>query len=754
MHRALLDSARSTLSRPWTLAAACWALVIAASALAVLVRPHPLPGGLIGRYFSNDQWAGAAALERVDEEIGSGEFEPVPALEGGPFSVEWSGTLVVREGGLHQVATKSRGPSSIWIDDRPVVENPGTDPDEPSFTNIPLSSGVHRIRVRYASGNGPRFLQLGQMGWRGRSGPIEPLVAADVSLTSLRLRELWPLALVAVWYLALLATAAAIAVSMTRGPRLASLREALADRWCQAALAVALLAAIGHVAYGLPSHDSLAPDEIDPLRLLEGAANGFRTWNIRWPPLHLYLLAGVLQPFTWAQAAFGLDLSDTIVTSAMLATMRLVTTAMVGAAVVLLFDTVRAAEDRVTAGLAALLLGSAPVVVHYSALAHPDGPHLFWMTASWWAWRRLTMQPDATNGAVLGAVCGLGLASKDQAYAFYLAAPIALAWLFRPGPGTGSALVRWCAGWRDRRLWITAGAVVCAFAAGHGLPWTFPRFADHVRFMLSNQVTAFRMVPATIAGQIDLLALTAKSLVWAAGLPLTAAAVAGIAVVFASPRARHRAAAGALVPLATYYVAFIAVILYVYDRFLIGMLPVAAAFGGLALRAPMAAPGLARALRFGPAVVLLGAALAGAAAINVTMLTDPRHRARAWIAEHMVCGSAVGVTYSPEYVPPLWCHDVWPLRPSQIETMVRWPRFFVFNDYYAARFARTPGGRRLFSGLRSGELGFRRVFRAEAPTPFWAPLYWEARFRNGVEDPETTLDKPLAAIEVWERVTN
>jgi hypothetical protein len=145
----------------------------------------------------------------------------------------------------------------------------------------------------------------------------------------------------------------------------------------------------------------------------------------------------------------------------------------------------------------------------------------------------------------------------------------------------------------------------------------------------------------------------------------------------------------------------------------------------------------------------VGVSFLGAAGITVSMSRDPRYVAADWLAANVPCGSSVGVSYNTAYVPPLDCYDVWALWPGYTEGMIRWPDFFVLNDAYIQRFRLTPSGPRFLERLYSGELGFERVFRAEATPPFWAPLYWEPRFRNGVEDSETVLDKPLHPIEVW-----
>jgi hypothetical protein len=90
--------------------------------------------------------------------------------------------------------------------------------------------------------------------------------------------------------------------------------------------------------------------------------------------------------------------------------------------------------------------------------------------------------------------------------------------------------------------------------------------------------------------------------------------------------------------------------------------------------------------------------------------------------------------------------------PGSLDGMVRWPRFLALNEAYRERFRLTPDGTKFLDDLGSGALGFQRLARFESTPPLWAPLYWEPRFWNRVEDIETTSDKPLHAVEVWECV--
>jgi hypothetical protein len=83
--------------------------------------------------------------------------------------------------------------------------------------------------------------------------------------------------------------------------------------------------------------------------------------------------------------------------------------------------------------------------------------------------------------------------------------------------------------------------------------------------------------------------------------------------------------------------------------------------------------------------------------------------------------------------------------------MARFPDRVILNEGYAYRFRSAPDGRRFLMRIDSSELGYKLAYRSEAVAPRWAPMYWEERFRNRREELYTILDKPLHAIEIWER---
>jgi hypothetical protein len=333
---------------------------------------------------------------------------------------------------------------------------------------------------------------------------------------------------------------------------------------------------------------------------------------------------------------------------------------------------------------------------------------------------------------------GLSLAVKDQAYGYYFAAPIAVLLVLRRV--------------HDRRVYLIGAVTLAAFAIGQGIPWAWDRFADHVRFMTSGTLSRFQMFPHSPAGYLQLLRAVAVTLVWAAGMPLTVVLLGACAWQIYSGHGRR--VASLMVPLATYVVGFLGVVMYVYDRFFIGWLPVAAVLGGLFLRSILLNGAVPRSVPRAIAALVIGVSLLNAIGQNRGFHGDARYSAAAWMARDVPCGATVGVTVDAQYVPPLGCFAVWPLVPAQMNQVAYWPEYVVLSETYAQRFAAIPAGAQFLEWLRAGQTGYRLEFRSEARPPRWAPLFWEMRFRNGREDPETTLDKPFDAIEVWRLKTD
>jgi hypothetical protein len=105
-----------------------------------LFSPSLPTGGLLGSYFAGRKWAGAPLLVQIDPMIAFYyHTSPVPF----PFSVRWSGRLLTPEAGTYRLGTVSIDASSLLVDGREVLANPGTN----VYTDaaIPLVAGAHAV---------------------------------------------------------------------------------------------------------------------------------------------------------------------------------------------------------------------------------------------------------------------------------------------------------------------------------------------------------------------------------------------------------------------------------------------------------------------------------------------------------------------------------------------------------------------------------------------------------------------------------
>jgi hypothetical protein len=230
----------------------------------------------------------------------------------------------------------------------------------------------------------------------------------------------------------------------------------------------------------------------------------------------------------------------------------------------------------------------------------------------------------------------------------------------------------------DRGLWAGLSASVLVFSILSGAWWNLDGLRAHFALIAGRGSTPFRMFPATPGGLEQLaatsLALTSQILGPVAGV-LT---LVGLAVVAGSRDTARRLSIVLSIPLG-YWLAFIGVVGYVYDRYLVVlvvMLAMAAGAGWAWIleRTP------SRRI-FAPAqVALLLVVLTPTVVLNVRLAGDSRRDAERWMRDNLTADPLVLGTGSPLYLPNLYPfrHRIEPRRTA--EHLLAWNADVIVLD--------------------------------------------------------------------------
>lgn len=659
------------------------------------------------------------------------------------FSVRWRGFLSVPETTTYRFLARGT-PALLLIDGRPAAD--GGSP----FTGAPLrlNRGLHPIQIDFAYAHGPEDFRIA---WAAGAGPFVPLdrmlLSTDVIPGDLvrhrrmlhAVGRLTPLLLLAC-IVAACAVAVCVAVRRVFPPLPAS-------RTSRVVLRVVLVGAAALFAagswWGEPSFVDWAPDEISPNDVLYAVQMRFvGGWASIYPPLQFAVLALFDAPFFFT-GAIGLPSVDDVRVRGMAVVVNRLVSSVMGIGI--LFFVYRAAAEqwRPRAGIAAAAFAAGILpLAYYAKTSNVDVPCHFWLAlALVFAMRAMREgRPSdyyAFTVAGMAAVC-----TKDQAYGYLVLPALAMAWrAFAPGRRRSDAAPR------PRTVLTMTGFVVASVLVFTLAPLNPSGFVEHVRLITGPASQPFRTYAPTLAGH----AAMARDAVWQLGPMLSwpVVAIAAGAVAWAAWR-RERALLMLLLPILSYYLTFIAVIGYQYDRFFIGVALILCIFAGWAVDRALAVSGPRRRAVLATACAAIAFAVWRAASLDALMIRDSRYAAEAWLRDNVAPGKTVAATGMSQYLPR---HVMagWDPMPASLDAVrERTPDYIVLSAGFALREPDGSIGAEFHRALREGREGYslKQVFRTSLR---FSPLALETRFREVRDDAHSNLSKINPAIEIYGR---
>lgn len=138
---------------------------------AFLFRLPPSAQGLRGAYYFGDAWAGEPFMQRIDPLLLTAWPDPEPIY--GPFSVTWTGELLLPDAGSYTFQFNADDGVRFWFDGQVVGESLNPDAfNQVSIHLRDLAAGPHPIRIDYFQRGGGKTIEFF---WQPPGQPLIPV---------------------------------------------------------------------------------------------------------------------------------------------------------------------------------------------------------------------------------------------------------------------------------------------------------------------------------------------------------------------------------------------------------------------------------------------------------------------------------------------------------------------------------------------------------------------------------------------------
>lgn len=552
-----------------------------------------------------------------------------------PFVVQWDGYFVVENPGRYRLRVRSDDGVAVWVKDQMVVDRLSGGGEQYAIEIVSLERGLHKVRIRYVQRGARTIFRLAWATplWREHYVPVHAIPESDsppdsrAVVNALQIPRAIALTW-SLWLIAGLALGLRLVMARVAGDRLWSTL-----RWQDVApfvlIAIALL--LSNLDAGTLPWRGWVPDELNP-KDVDKAARLHLTggWFHFYPAFHVGLLVAVTSPIFALAEWHWITFDDPAVSVMLHVLIRAVTGLMAILTLVAVALLANLGLGRTRTFAPYVLLGT-PVFVFYGQTGNVDVPHIFWCSLAALAFIRALSERTLANHAWLGALVAAAVTTKDQAYGFFPGVAVVLLWAtWKHTPPDASVPRRLWLILTDRRILVGLMAFLGVYTLLLGAIVNPSGVRAHFALITGSGSEPFRMFPPTVSGYMDLVASTLR-LLWLTIGPLSSvAAIAGFTAAVANP-SQYRKVLPLLAMPISYMLTLIGVVGYVYDRFLLGFVVVAAVFAAIGFEVGL---GLVRStrLRTALAAIALAIVLFPGVSLSLRLATDSRTDVERWLS--------------------------------------------------------------------------------------------------------------------------
>jgi hypothetical protein len=509
-------------------------------------------------------------------------------------------------------------------------------------------------------------------------------------------------------------------------------------------LALSIVLFVLGVWWGLPDGRGWAPDEITPSMVVDGLRQLFSNgWFGRYPPAHFYLLSLLYAPLLILHKMRALDLRQLSNYAILFYIGRVLSVLMGTGLVYFVYKTAREIFDRRAALAAALIAALTVPLEYYAKMVNLDVPYLFWFAASLYFYVRILKAGRLKDYLLFAAAAVFAVCTKDQAYGLYLLAPLPMIYFEAARKRRAFPGRTWIRSLWDKKYLWTALFGTGVFALLHNFAFNFQGFRRHLTLITGGASETYRIYPRSLSGELQLLGLTVRQIRGSLGWALFILCLAGLAAVLVRRKESPILRSLAVFAL-SYYLFYIALILFNCDRYNLPICLILSFFGGRAVGAIRDAGGG----RFRAAkITLLAAVFASSAlyslSVDILMVADSRYGVERWMAQNIPAEAVVGLAGPGEYAPRQNSFH-WVSIPLSLPEFEKGPKpdYVVFATAYSEAFPEGTPERAFFAGFASGGDRFKLVLRSKTALPW---LF--VRYRNT----GTNVDAINPEIQVYKR---
>jgi len=298
----------------------------------------------------------------------------------------------------------------------------------------------------------------------------------------------------------------------------------------------------------------------------------------------------------------------------------------------------------------ALMTSLLAPMTYYSKMSNLDVPYIFWSSLAFLEYVRIISSQRLRHYICFGACAALAVATKDQAYGFFVLAPLVILYSLaqqKTGRVTSTGVL---GALGSRRILLSLAVAVMVYALANNLVLGgWQGFRRHVTFITGPASKPWRMFPSTFEGQISMISYSTELLIEIFGYGSLFLAIGGICLAIRNQN--WRAIALLFFPL-SYFIFFFGMVGMVHPRYLLGPSIILTPFAGSLIADLLTRSRMVRLLAMSSVVASLSWQEALTANLTMTLIKDSRYQTEKWIMANIPSGSTIESQVSHERLLP------------------------------------------------------------------------------------------------------